>query len=84
MVLFWIPERILQLLLLPASRLQYESLLTAEILAQHPEERGSCLFQFLLFSPCRSILQTGDKDIKLYLIRSGGCHPSLRQHGQPQ
>ena len=35
------PERILQVLLLPVSRLQYEPLATAEILAQHPEQRGS-------------------------------------------
>ena len=35
------PERILQLLLLPVSRLQYEPLPTAEILPQHPEQRGS-------------------------------------------
>ena len=42
------------------------------------------LFQFLLFSPRRRILQTGDKDIIRYLICSGGRHPSLRQHGQPQ
>ena len=41
MVLLWIPERILQLLLLPVSRLQYEPLLTAETLAQHPEQRSS-------------------------------------------
>ena len=40
-VLLWIPERILRLLLLPVSRLQYEPLPTAEILAQHPEQRGS-------------------------------------------
>ena len=42
------------------------------------------LFQFLLFSPRRRILQTGDKHIKLHLFCRCGRHPSLRQDGQPQ
>ena len=40
-VLVFIPDGILQLLLLPVSRLRYELLQTAEILAQHLGQRGS-------------------------------------------